>query len=198
MVGVYHVDTSALHGRNLQVGVCNIPATRVRLDVRTNTCTERLQVIQWFIDQRRPDDHSGVPSVDNLPQPASHQPALTGHTEIAMSLSRSFGSFQGSGRATGRHDEWRKFMPAPAKESALVSIRCSAELNELLDIASNMRGESKSDLIRELLIDGLKRLAEPEEVDRLLAEKERELAAQRAWATKASDQMRSSPLLTNN
>lgn len=89
-------------------------------------------------------------------------------------------------------------MPAPAKESALVSIRCSAELNELLDIASNMRGESKSDLIRELLIDGLKRLAEPEEVDRLLAEKERELAAQRAWATKASDQMRSSPLLTNN
>ena len=75
-------------------------------------------------------------------------------------------------------------MPAPVKESALVSIRCSAELNDRLDLAATMRGQSKSDVVRDLLFDGLKRMADPKEVQKLLEEEERKL-------NEATDQLRS-------
>ena len=45
----------------------------------------------------------------------------------------------------------------------------------MLDLAATLRGQSKSDVVRDLLFDGLKRMADPKEVQKLLEEEERKL-----------------------
>lgn len=81
-------------------------------------------------------------------------------------------------------------MSAQTKESTLISIRVSNELNELIELACALKGSSKSDLVRDLVMDGLRRLADADEVQKLLEDRKRQLAEELAQAEEISAQMR--------
>lgn len=60
-------------------------------------------------------------------------------------------------------------MAAPSTKENALALRLSRELADSLELAAIVTGRSKSDLARELITQGLLRLAEPEELDKLIS-----------------------------
>lgn len=66
------------------------------------------------------------------------------------------------------------------KEYTPISIRLPQPLNESLELACSAYGRSKSDLIRQLLAEGLIRLGDPKKVELEIEREQKELDKRRA------------------